>query len=175
MFREISGEMGSMQAQTQDKIQDGRTDFDFFMGKWKSLQRRLKERLKGCTEWEEFEGVSIVQHVLGGLGNMDELTLYRNGEERRGTTLRLFDVETRLWYIYWADGVHGKLDVPMVGAFVDGVGDFYCHEVFQGMPVFTRYRWMSQSENACRWEQAFSPDGGKSWETNWTADFSRIE
>jgi hypothetical protein len=28
--------------------------------------------------------------------------------------------------------------------------------------------------DAARWEQAFSDDGGATWETNWTMDFARV-
>jgi hypothetical protein len=34
---------------------DGRKDFDFLIGNWNIQHRRLKERQKECTEWEEFE------------------------------------------------------------------------------------------------------------------------
>ena len=41
--------------------QDGRADFDFFVGRWKVHNRRLRERLKGSTDWEEFEGTSVAR------------------------------------------------------------------------------------------------------------------
>ncbi|HEX2622986.1 MAG TPA: hypothetical protein VHL11_22655 [Phototrophicaceae bacterium] len=157
------------------EMQDGRADFDFFIGKWKGYNRRLRERLKGSTEWEEFEGISVVQKILNGLGNIDEVVFDRAGGKKYGETLRLFDVKTQIWRIYWADGSSGILDIPMVGSFKDGRGEFYCHEMFEGKPVFTRFLWTHSDEDHCRWEQAFSTDAGVSWETNWTADFTRIE
>jgi hypothetical protein len=33
--------------------------------------------------------------------------------------------------------------------------------------------WTSAGPDAARWEQAFSADGGKTWETNWIMDFTR--
>ncbi len=30
-------------------------DFDFFFGKWKIHNRKLKTRLNNCTEWIQFE------------------------------------------------------------------------------------------------------------------------
>ncbi len=161
--------------QTEQKVQDGRVDFDFLIGDWNGYQRRLRERLKGSTDWEEFDSTLSVHKILGGLGNFDEITFNRASGPMRGVTLRLFDVETQLWRIYWAaENMPGVLDVPMVGSFKDGRGEFYAQELFEGKPIFSRFIWTVLSENTCRWEQAFSPDGGRTWETNWTADFTRI-
>jgi len=161
--------------QTEQKVQDGRVDFDFWMGNWTGHNRRLRERLKGSTEWEEFEGFSTVHEILRGLGNFDEVTFHRAGRQMRGVTLRLFDIETQLWRIYWAaENSPGILDVPMIGSFKDGRGEFYAQELFEGKPIFSRFIWTVLGENSARWEQAFSPDGGRTWETNWTADFTRI-
>ena len=41
-------------------------DFDFEVGKWQVRHRRLKERLVGCDDWEEFNGTSETWPVLGG-------------------------------------------------------------------------------------------------------------
>jgi quinol monooxygenase YgiN len=36
-----------------------------------------------------------------------------------------------------------------------------------------RFRWTRLTSGSPRWEQAFSDDGGKSWEINWTMDFPK--
>jgi hypothetical protein len=156
-----------------DARPDGRADFDFFIGTWDSHQRKLKERLKGCDEWEEFSGVSVVRKILGGLGNFDEVTFDMRAGPVMGVTLRLFDPQTQLWSIYWSSSTRSVLDTPMVGRFEHGRGEFYDRETFEGRSIFSRFIWTSSGANACRWEQAFSPDGGRTWETNWTADFTR--
>lgn len=154
---------------------DGRADFDFLMGRWKLHNRRLRERLKGCDSWEEFEGESYARKTLNGLGNIDEVTNKRASGTFQGLTLRLYDPKSRQWSIYWVDSVYGVLQLPMVGEFKDGRGEFYAQEPFEGRSIFSRFIWSNVTENSCRWEQAFSEDGGKSWETNWIADFERIE
>lgn len=155
-------------------LEDGRADFDFFIGSWTSQQRKLKRWLQGCDEWEEFVGHSTANKLLGGLGNMDEVRMETAAGPVIGVTVRLFDPTTRLWRIYWVDSVHGSaLGEPMVGRFVDGRGEFYDSEVFQGHNVFSRFIWTSSDHDHCHWEQAFSEDAGRSWETNWTADFTR--
>jgi hypothetical protein len=37
-----------------------------------------------------------------------------------------------------------------------------------------RFLWLISDQNHARWEQAFSYDD-RTWETNWTADFTRAD
>ncbi len=159
----------------QQQIQDGRNDFDFLIGDWHVHSRRLRERLQGSDDWESFEGQFSAQKVLGGLGNMDEVTFERESGTFRGLTLRLFNPDAQEWSIYWASDANptGALDVPMVGKFTDGVGRFYAHETHAGQHVFSRFIWTVISPDACKWEQALSQDGGQTWETNWTMEFTK--
>ena len=154
---------------------DGRNDFDFFIGRWKAHNRRLRERLKGSHDWEEFEGTIVDRKVLGGLGNVDEVTMDRESGRVEGMTVRLFDPRTQEWSLYWASSATGVLELPMIGKFENGRGEFFAHEVHETRHVYSRFIWSEITENSCRWEQALSPDGGKTWETNWIADFTRQE
>jgi hypothetical protein len=152
---------------------DGRKDFDFLLGSWKIQHQRLRERLKECTEWEEFEGTSKVRSILGGLGNMDELIIDRASGQVQAVTVRLYNPATDEWSIYWTASSHpGRMDVPMVGRFDGPRGEFYSQEVFEGRYIFNRFIWNVDSSDSCRWEQAFSADGGKTWEINWTMKFT---
>ncbi|MFN8374438.1 MAG: hypothetical protein U0694_16370 [Anaerolineae bacterium] len=151
----------------------GAHDFDFYVGRWRVHNRRLRERLKGSTDWEEFEGISEARMILGGVGNSDELTLYRESGVSHGFTLRLFDAKAQEWSIYWASSLTGSLDVPMVGKFVNGRGEFYAHELHNGQHVYSRFIWSEITANSARWEQALSADGGRTWETNWIMESTR--
>jgi hypothetical protein len=46
--------------------------------------------------------------------------------------------------------------------------------VFEGQPIRVRFLWLEITARSPRWEQAFSPDGGTSWKTNWIMTFTRI-
>ena len=152
----------------------GVSDFDFFIGTWRVHHRRLKERLAHNHEWIEFEGTSTAQKILGGLGNMDDNLLNLPGGTYRAVTIRTYDAAKKIWSIWWIDSRHpGPLDPPVVGRFETGVGTFYADDTFNGKPIRVRYLWTNQSD-APHWEQAFSEDGGKTWETNWTMDFTRV-
>jgi hypothetical protein len=150
---------------------DGRHDFDFLLGTWKIHNRRLKERLAGSTEWVEFDAINHARPILDGLGNEDEFRSdYWPGFV--GMSFRFFDPEKKEWAIYWADNRRGVLEPPVRGAFTGDTGVFVGDDVFQGRPIRVRFTW-TRGEEAARWEQAFSADGGATWETNWTMDFTR--
>ena len=154
---------------------DPMRDFDFFIGSWKVCHRQLKARLAGCSEWVEFAGTCATQTTLGGQGNMDDNFLDKPDGAYRAVTLRAFDPRTGTWSIWWLDGRYpGKLDVAMVGRFDDGVGTFLADDEFAGKAIKVRFLWSHITPSSCRWEQAFSEDGGRSWETNWIMDFTRV-
>jgi hypothetical protein len=148
-------------------------NFDFLVGTWTSTQRRLREVLNGCEEWYEFPGVTRSWSVLDGAANIDEVTFPTQGFS--GLTVRLQDKETGLWSIYWANSRDGRLALPpQVGRFDDnGRGEFFADDVYNGQKVKVVYVWFDITEDSARWEQAFSPDDGATWEANWTAEFTR--
>jgi hypothetical protein len=151
-------------------------DFDFLVGEWRVHHRRLKERLAGSHEWVEFDGTSSARKIIGGWGNMDDNVLDLPGDAYRAVTLRAFDPKTGLWAIWWLDGrdPHANLDPPVKGRFDGGVGTFFADITFSGKPARMRFVWSHITHETLRWEQAFSPDGGKSWETNWIMQFQRV-
>ena len=146
---------------------DGRHDFDFFHGRWRLHNRRLKDWLVGSGEWIEFGGALDCRPVLGDIGNLDELTA-DYGEGIHGLSLRLYDPATRRWSDYWASRRDGLLNPPVVGGFVDGVGTFFGEDRFEGRPVRVRATWTRRGVDEVEWRQAFSIDRGRTWETNWT-------
>jgi hypothetical protein len=149
-------------------------DFDFLAGNWQVQHRRLRERLAGCDDWQTFDGTCAMRAILGGQGNLDDNLLNLPGGAYRAASLRAFDPQTGLWAIWWLDDRHPhQLDVPVQGGFADGVGSFYADDTFNGQPIRVRFRWTDTASAAPRWEQAFSADGGASWEVNWTMVFTR--
>ncbi len=150
------------------------TDFDFIIGDWTVSHRRLDERLCGCTTWTEFKGRSSTRKILGGFGNLEDNILYFPAGEVRAAAIRSYDPVSGKWAIWWLDGrAPHNLDVPVVGSFSDGVGTFYASDTLDNKPIKVRFRWIKKSVNSATWEQAFSPDGGATWETNWTMEFTR--
>ena len=145
-------------------------DFDFLHGSWRISHRYRRERLAGCDEWDAFESRTRCWPILGGAGNMDA------GELRgyHAMTVRLYDPGPDRWSLYWATSRgHGAFEPPVTGRFSGTTGEFLGPDTHDGRPVVCRYRWTVPGPDACRWEQALSPDDGRTWETNWYMDFSR--
>ena len=153
---------------------DGRNDFDFLVGTWKVHHRMLKQRLKGSTDWMEFEGDTVDRKIMNGLGNLDENIIHMNTGPVHAISLRLFDPQSKEWSIHWSTDRTGVLDIPMIGGFKDGQGEFYAQEIFEGRRVYSRFIWSKITPNSCQWEQALSDDGAKTWETNWIMEFKRV-
>lgn len=153
---------------------NGPSDFDFEIGNWSVKHRRLKERLNNCDEWLEFDGLSCTQKILGGFGNIEDNQLFLPEGQVRAVAIRSYNSDTGLWAIWWLDGKFPHaIDTPVVGKFSNGVGTFLADDVLRDIAIKVRFTWSNSATDCLRWEQAFSADDGKTWEINWTMDFTR--
>ena len=155
----------------------GLHDFDFLFGEWRVHSRRLKERLTGSKDWEEFDGTIVCRKYMDGWANVDD-TVFRTPQGiYRGVAPRAYDPKTGQWAIWWIDGRNpfGAVDPPVKGRFVNGVGTFLADDTLRGKPIKVRFTWSHITKTTARWEQAFSPDGGKTWEVNWEQRLERVK
>ena len=152
---------------------DGQHDFDFWFGHWKVHNRRLLHPLTGSKDWVEFDGTVVARPIWAGRANVDEFEADTPSGHIEGMTVRTYDSKSHEWNIYWANALKGVFEKPMVGQFRDGRGEFFDQEDFAGRAIFVRFVWSDIKPNSCRWEQAFSDNDGKTWETNWIMTFTR--
>jgi len=141
-------------------------DFNYLIGNWKLKNRKLKSRLTNCTEWVDFESKVEMHQILGGNGNIDKYTDTASGKPYEGVALRLFNSQTKLWSIYWADNNSGTLDPPVVGSFENKIGHFFSKDTFNGKKIIVVFRWDVRNPDLPVWSQAFSADNGLTWEWN---------
>ena len=146
-------------------------DFEFEYGTWSVRHRRLLDRLAGCDDWEEFEGTSTCAPILGGVGNLEEATMSSIG--MIGMALRLFDQTTQSWSIYWSTDRTGRLEPPVVGRFVDGIGVFEGGDELRGESIRVRFVWDEITDDSARWTQSFRRVDETEWEANWLMTFTR--
>jgi hypothetical protein len=154
---------------------DGQHDFDFEIGTWKTHLKRLVHPLSGSNEWTEYEGTTIVRKVWNGRANLVELVADGPAGHFEGLSLRLYNPQSRQWSLNFANAASGSLSQPTIGAFKNGRGEFYDQEDFNGRAVLVRFLVIPVDADAIRFEQAFSDDGGKTWEVNWIATDTRMD
>jgi len=151
--------------------------FDFDLGTWKTHSTRLLHPLTGSKEWVDLDGVSVVKKVWDGKSNLAE---YKADGPVAGhlelMALRWFNPTTHEWNIDFATPTAGMFGaVPGVGQFKNGRVDFYDYELFNGRSVLVRFSMWSIDADAAQSEQAFSDDGGKTWEVNWINKYTRVK
>lgn len=153
---------------------DGQHDFDFEIGTWKTTVTRLVHPLTGSTTWVKLEGLTRVHKIWDGLADLAELEADTPAGKLRFLSLRLYNPESHQWSLNVANSRVGVLTVPTVGAFKNGRGEFYDQEPINGRMILVRNIWSDITPNSCHFEQAFSDDGGKTWEVNWIAEDTRM-
>lgn len=161
---------GQMASSTIPQSRDGSHDFDWEIGSWTTQLRYLPEPLTGSTRWVEYRGTSEVRAVLGGRANLVELSVKGASGQIEGASLRLYNPKAHQWTLNFASVRNGLLTPPVTGAFDgQGRGTFYGVDTVNDRTVLVRFVISDVTPNAARFEQAFSADGGATWETNWIA------
>ena len=153
---------------------DSSHDFDFAMGTWKTHSSRLLEPLTGSSGWVEMEGVTVVTPVWGGRGNLAQYEADGPGRRVQLLALRLYDPQSGQWNINFATSARGTFAVPAYGEFKNGRIDFFDQEPLSRRMILVRFSLWPVDHDTARSEQAFSADGGQTWEVNWITEYKRI-
>ncbi len=157
------------------KERDGQNDFDWEIGTWKTKLKRLLNPLSGPTTWVEYEGTTVVRKVWNGRANLVELIADGPAGHFEGLSLRLYNPQSRQWSLNFASVRGGVMTTPTIGEFRNERGEFYSQEMLDGRAILVRFVITDITPNSCHFEQAFSDDGGKTWEVNWIADDTRVK
>jgi hypothetical protein len=160
-------------AQSAGALRDGQHDFDFDLGNWKTHSSRLLHPLTGSTTWVDMDGVTVVKEIWGGRANLAEFKADGAAGHIELLSLRWYNPTGHQWHLDFATPNVGTLGVPGVGEFNHGRGDFYDQESIDGKSILVRFSIWAIGTNTAQSEQAFSDDGGKTWETNWINRYTR--
>jgi hypothetical protein len=147
-------------------------DFDFLAGEWRVEHRYIRV---ATGEWTDIAGTCDNRPLMDGWANMEEHWMNAPGDAYRALGLRAYDPKTEQWSIWWLDGRNpaGDIGPPVTGRFENGVGTFFGDTTVNGKPMRVRFIWSQITPASARWEQAYSADAGKTWQTNWTMNFRR--
>ncbi len=152
---------------------DGQHDFDFEIGDWKSHISRRLHPLTGSTSWVEMEATVVIRKVWNGRANLMELEADTPTGHLEELNLRLYNPQTHRWSFNFATSGDGTIAPPMIGEFKNGRGEFIDQEPFNGKTILVRHCFSDISPNSHHFEQAFSNDGGRTWEPNFVATLTR--
>jgi hypothetical protein len=153
---------------------EGSHDFDFESGAWTTHLRRLQNPLSNTSHWVEYNGSTVVRPLLDGRANVVELRVEGPAGRIEGVSLRLYDPEAHQWSLNFANIADGQLTRASTGAFANGRGEFYAQDTLRGRAILVRFVIFDITANSWSFEQAFSADGGKTWEVNWVATDTRV-
>ena len=162
-------------APTASTAHSGQHDFDPLVGSWKYRLKRRTNPLTGSANWVEMTGTGICYPLWSGAAQLDTLLVDGPSGRIEGLTLRLYNPKSRQWRLYWANSKDGLVTVPQVGEFSNGHGEFYAQDTLDDKSIFIRYDWTALASQSPHFEQAFSPDGGKTWGVNWITDQTRSD
>ena len=148
---------------------DGQQDFNWELGNWETKLRRLSKPLSGSQEWLEYTGTTTVTPLMDKRANIVEFDVQGPGGRISGVSLRLYQPATGQWSLHFANLANGSMTEPMQGSFKQGRGTFFGQDTLNGRRIMVRFLIIPVSADQWRFEQAYSADGGKTWEDNWIA------
>lgn len=174
-FSQASSPVSTKDGRHAVQVRDGQHDFDFEIGTWKTHVQRLQAPLTGSTTWVEYEGTTVVRSIWNGRANLVELIAGGPAGRIEALSLRLYNSKSGQWSLNFSSSGSGSLAQAAVGEFRNGRGEFYNQEVLNGKAVLVRFVISDITPTSCHFEQAFSGDGGRTWEVNWIATDTRVE
>lgn len=154
-------------------LRDGQHDFDFNIGNWRTHISRLVHPLTGSKTWYKMDGDVVVRKVWNGRASLEEVEADGPRGHFEDLGLFLYNPASHEWTQTFANSKYGTVNAPMTGAFQNGRGEFYDQEPYNGRTILARAVWSDITPNSHRFEQSFSADGGRTWETNMVAQLTR--
>jgi len=157
------------------QARDGQHDFDFEIGTWTTHVARLVHPLTGSKTWAQYDGTTVVSKVWNGRANLVELEVGGSSGPLELASLRLYNPDSHQWSLNVASSRSGLMSVPTAGEFNNGRGEFFDQETIDGRAILVRFVISDITADSCHFEQAFSADGGRTWEVNWIATDTRVK
>ena len=152
---------------------NGANDFDPLVGHWKYHLKRRLHPLAGSNTWVEYEGTGSCRKIWDG-AEIEQAVFDGPSGHVEGFVIRMYKPESHQWRLYWTSRNSGVFDPPQIGEFKNGRGEFIAQDTINSKTILIRFEWTKLDTDSPHFEQAFSDDGGKTWEVNWITDQRRI-
>lgn len=144
--------------------------FDFWIGQW-DVNLKVKQ---GDGSWKgEHQAVATIYPILGSKAILE---LWDESEDGiLGYSLRYYNNEKKYWdlWLNWPTSNQSSMS-SLEGNFKEGRGDFFSEYVdSNGVKRISRYSFYDITENSLQWQDGYSRDEGKTWDSNWIMEFNR--
>jgi hypothetical protein len=154
---------------------DGRHDFDFNFGVWKTHIRRILNPFANSPESIELNGTVTVRKVWDGRAQLEEIEADGPKGHWEGLTLFLYNPEAHQWSQTFINSATGVFSGGLIGEFKDGRGELFAADTFNGRSVLIRGVWSDITPDAHHFEESYSNDGGKTWFAAFVANLTRTK
>ncbi len=135
--------------------------------------KRMLQPLSTTETWTTYEGTVDVMKLWGGRANLAQIDTQGPSGHLQFLSLRLYEPKSHQWTLNFAHAGSYLMASPMHGQFHDGKGTFYDQSTLDGKAILERFSFGDISTSSGQDQQAFSADGGKTWEVNWINDQTR--
>lgn len=152
---------------------DGQHDFDFNLGTWKTHIHRVSHPPGAQPASVEITGTVTVRPIWGGRAQLEEIEADGPQGHWQGATLFLYNPKARQWTQTYFDSAN-PVPSTTTGGFADGRGELYSQDIVDGKAILVRGTWSDIRPDSHRYEEAWSHDGGRTWETMFSAQLERI-
>jgi hypothetical protein len=172
VFAQTSSEVAKAGAPTASVDHDGKHDLDSLAGTWKGHTKYRAHPFTGSDTWVESDGIETFQNIWDGA--MLELSEGPSTNGPVGLMLYTYNPQGHQWSVYFANRKDGKVGLPNVGEFRNGRGEFFVQDTLNGKSLLNRYVWSQVASSSPHFEESWSSDGGRTWETVRIVDLARV-
>ena len=153
---------------------------DWFIGEWEVASRYLVST--DPEEWVEDTVTSTIQPVVGGFALMETFKGTLTGLPIDGLSVRTYNSDLGKWEQRWIDNTGSVGFAEYTGEWNEEEGEFtgYSNRSFKpedqggrGEEAGTREIFFDIEEDRFSWRLEQSSDGGETWTTVWTLEYTR--
>ncbi len=149
--------------------------FDFWIGEWDVVNRN---RPDAEARWYDTGSATArVYPVVAGCGIVEHWRGRAYGEFQVGFSLQAFNPQVGQWdmVLLWPNSGEPRFG-ELAGGFRLNRGEFYSRGVSAaGDTTISRFTFSDVTPNSLRWQDGFSTDGGRVWDSGWIQEFTRRE